>query len=708
MSFYVRPLTTFKIIWRVSHINITLNKNNVKSNILFCFSRSVICCVSVILVRYDLTSMDAFILKYLQLCNENKMEPNEGILNALRLSKNSTDIADGNQVLHLSGSNLSPSDCSILAKCIACDQYFTAYYFGDCLLSEEASKILMDSFLFNKVIKILDIKGNNIRSVSASLIGKLLKRSLTLEELSLEWNGLGMLHTGINEIAEGLSINTSLRILNLSNNQISHEGCHELASALKRNKTLSALDLRWNNVGVLGGRSLLSALAHNKYIIDLQLAGNNIPTDSLKAIATAVQRNIDYHSIFYQHQSLTKSLHNEIKQLEHEKAKQVLALSEQLKQEKDFHESFAETTKGHFDQMKHALECLKDENDKLKEDKSLFEKQFEKSEKLVNELKAQIIQHEKDFANLSSRYNLETGLLKDQIEQQNKNSKSIQSDQDLQIISLKSQIKELEIKITELYQEKKVIEKSLINMKSKCDEELVEVCEKYNKKIEDQIFRHSETERAFDEKLKRVSEEKRRLEEEIALLKSHMLSDKLKHEEDLLQQKTKWNQEEVLKQKQYEDRINCLITSKDEFQNRISTLSATSTHLENQLKCCHKELESLKSQNEQQQEILNLKDVQYRGEVNRLNVLIDSEKRLNAENKEKINHLENKLQGLQSDMQYLQSSKDKEIQQLKEFIKKKDDDLRRARDDEQRRISLLESAMQSYIHSSKSAYQSYS
>ena len=218
--------------------------------------------------------MDAFILKYLHSCKDFKLQPNDSILNALRTGKNSNDVHDGNPALHLSGSNLSPSDCSVFAKCIASDQYFTAYYFGDCLLSDEALKILIDALTFNKVIKFLDLKGNNIRSGSASLIGKLLKRSITLEELSLEWNAIGMLHTGVTEIAEGLSLNTSLRILNLSNNQISHEGCHELASALKRNKTLSALDLRWNNVGVLGGRSLLSALAHNKYIVNLQLTGS--------------------------------------------------------------------------------------------------------------------------------------------------------------------------------------------------------------------------------------------------------------------------------------------------------------------------------------------------------------------------------------------------------------------------------------------------
>ena len=383
-------------------------------------------------------------------------------------------------------------------------------------------------------------------------------------------------------------------------------------------------------------------------------------------------------------------------------------MSDQLQQEKDLHESLTETTKGHLEQMKHALECLKVDNNNLKEENILFAKQLEKSEKLVNELKAQVLQQEKAIADLDSRYNLETGILKDQIEQQNKVFKCNQSEQDLQVSSLKSQIKELEIKIIDMIQEKNILEKNSQSMKSKFDLELVELHEKYNKKIEDETSSNLKQVKVLEEKLKRTVEEKVHLEEELTLLKSHMLSDKLKHEEDLLIQRAKFNQEEAIKLKQHEDRINFLMNAKDELQNKLSAVSATFTHSENQLKCCLKELEAHKLQNEQQQEILNQKDLQYRGEVNRLNLLNDSEKRANIEYKEKINNLEIKLQGLLSDMQLLHSSKDKEIHQLKDLIKKKDEEIKRTREDELRRINLLESAMQTYIISSKSAYQTYS
>jgi len=82
-----------------------------------------------------------------------------------------------------------------------------------------------------------------------------------------------MWDSGIAAIAEGLALNQTLRVLDLSNNQISHEGGTEIAGALKRNKQLRVLDMRWNNIGVAGGRAFLNSLSHNKYVVSLELAG---------------------------------------------------------------------------------------------------------------------------------------------------------------------------------------------------------------------------------------------------------------------------------------------------------------------------------------------------------------------------------------------------------------------------------------------------
>lgn len=51
--------------------------------------------------------------------------------------------------------------------------------------------------------------------------------------------------------------------------------------------------------------------------------GNNIPSDTMKAIATSVKRNVDYHSIYQDHHTKTQSMRQEIDQLNLEKSMQV-------------------------------------------------------------------------------------------------------------------------------------------------------------------------------------------------------------------------------------------------------------------------------------------------------------------------------------------------------------------------------------------------
>ena len=66
---------------------------------------------------------------------------------------------------------------------------------------------------------------------------------------------------------------------------------------------------------VLYGRFLL-------YLI-IDILGNNIPSDTLKAISTAIQRNVDQHTLYQQHVSMLQSLKDEIDHIENEKRLEV-------------------------------------------------------------------------------------------------------------------------------------------------------------------------------------------------------------------------------------------------------------------------------------------------------------------------------------------------------------------------------------------------
>jgi hypothetical protein len=67
-----------------------------------------------------------------------------------------------------------------------------------------------------------------------------------LKSIDLSWNGLG--YEGILALCEALRTNTTLQIINLSNNRINWKAAEILGKILQRNKTLQALKLRFLHI----------------------------------------------------------------------------------------------------------------------------------------------------------------------------------------------------------------------------------------------------------------------------------------------------------------------------------------------------------------------------------------------------------------------------------------------------------------------------
>ena len=217
-----------------------------------------------------LFEMEDFYNCYLRVCKDSLVTPLECVLTQLHRR---TNTEDDTRILDLSSYNFTPDDCNALAKTLSYDTYFKEVRFNDCLLSEDASKILLYGLLRSRSLETIDLKGNNLRCSGAEAVGIFLKKNTSVRCLRLDWNSLGLWGTGVGALAEGLATNQTVVLLDLRNNQISHDGATELASCLKRNSTLKVLDLRWNNAGLLGGRAFLTALQYNKSLTSLELQG---------------------------------------------------------------------------------------------------------------------------------------------------------------------------------------------------------------------------------------------------------------------------------------------------------------------------------------------------------------------------------------------------------------------------------------------------
>nr|XP_054763849.1 leucine-rich repeat-containing protein 45-like [Lytechinus pictus] len=289
--------------------------------------------------------MDSFKMVYLQVCRENGIAPQQSVLDQLdpeaksslhrSKSRSSTRSRSSLTTLDLSTTSLTAQTCSVLGTALSTNHIFQELRLSDCMIGDEGSKHLLHGLCSNTSIRVLDLKGNNMRGAGAEALGKLFRQNHSIKRICLEWNAVGVDGSRFANLAEGVSANSSLEVLDLRNNQIGHDGASQLATAIARNSSLQNIDLRWNNVGIVGGRSLLAGLQHNQTITQMDLAGNDIPQDIIKAIGLLLERNKERASLSATHQTRQDIMTREIKQLKNEKHQQARDLLRRIDQQND-------------------------------------------------------------------------------------------------------------------------------------------------------------------------------------------------------------------------------------------------------------------------------------------------------------------------------------------------------------------------------------
>ncbi|XP_016102042.1 leucine-rich repeat-containing protein 45 [Sinocyclocheilus grahami] len=227
--------------------------------------------------------MEDFRRSYLRLCKEGGTDAQESVLAQLHDSRTGT----GSCRLDLRGQSVTVDTCSVLGRVLQSDAVFTEILLSDCMLSEEGVKLILNGLCSNTTVKVLDLKGNNMRGTGSEALGQLLVRNKILRRET-------------------------------------ENKCFILCA-----------DLRWNNIGLLGGRSVLEAMQQNRALIKLEMAGNNIPSDTLRAIEQSMNHNADRQSTLRESRSRTQVLSKEIQLLKDEKSRQFLSMMETIDRQKD-------------------------------------------------------------------------------------------------------------------------------------------------------------------------------------------------------------------------------------------------------------------------------------------------------------------------------------------------------------------------------------
>lgn len=350
------------------------------------------------------------------------------------------------------------------------------------------------------------------------------------------------------------------------------------------------------------------------------------------------------------------------------------------------------------------LEDLKIALEKVSKENSTYENKLKDANKKIDHLEDKISHLTCASTELNEAHEIEMKNMAETINKERKQWELEKSTNESRIAALKKEREHLQGQVDnhmgEIYNLKNA-------MKTKEDDR---ICEDHKTQREKERLKreYEDHVKSLSDKLTRHVNDKEQLEEDNARLKSTIIDSKLKQDEDMVAQRARWKQDEVFKCKQFEDRIDMLVTAKDELQSKVSKLSINENEVQSKLVLHLKEIDNYKLLVSQQQEASLQRDSDHRNEINKLHVEIDNEKRECRNLRNKVDDLEHKGIDLQSEMKQLRTLKDGEICSketemftLKELVKSKEDEIRKMHQDELTRSNMLESALQTYILSAR-------
>lgn len=137
-------------------------------------------------------------------------------------------------------------------------------------------------------LKVFIVGRNRLENEGAQALASVFEKLKTLEEVVMQQNGI--YHIGIAAIAQGLSVNSNLRVLNLNDNTIGLKGAKALANVLPIFRGLEELNLGdclLKTKGALVLAKTLEIHGNHTSLKYLDLSNNELRMDAGNAIAKA-------------------------------------------------------------------------------------------------------------------------------------------------------------------------------------------------------------------------------------------------------------------------------------------------------------------------------------------------------------------------------------------------------------------------------------
>ena len=216
------------------------------------------------------------------------------------------------RMLSLDNSNIPKIACDDLALAIRSNKYLEKLWLGNNNL-EYSAIVILNSLTTITTLTVLGLNNNQIPQEAGEALASVIMHNKRLEGLHLHSNNLGI---GILKVAKALQHIITLKMLNLSNNNIPQEASEDLALAIKSNKQLEVLWLDNNNLQ-FSANIILNSLTTITTLTVLGLNNNQISQETDEALASVIMHNTRLEELYLDSNNLGIGTVKVVKYLQH-------------------------------------------------------------------------------------------------------------------------------------------------------------------------------------------------------------------------------------------------------------------------------------------------------------------------------------------------------------------------------------------------------
>jgi Ran GTPase-activating protein (RanGAP) involved in mRNA processing and transport len=229
----------------------SISKNNSLKSLDFSYNKLVNIRSNIGFLRFIAKSNS---LAYINLENTNLSVINEGIVSFSKGIEKSSNLS----ILNLRDNNLSDENLIILTNSINKNKTLTKIDFSTNNLSHDTYSLItfLEILSKNTTLTSVSLEQNFLRENSwTKALAQFIAKTLTISELNLASNKLFSNNQTLLELGKGISLNKSLKTLNLSYNYLSknahrdREGIISFVNSIQKHDTITNIVLRGNYFG---------------------------------------------------------------------------------------------------------------------------------------------------------------------------------------------------------------------------------------------------------------------------------------------------------------------------------------------------------------------------------------------------------------------------------------------------------------------------